>query len=93
MRRKYRDCQIQDGNCTKCDLVPDWQDCQGKLITKLEWARLAAGLSQKDLAEASGVNARQIRRVELGEAEAGNLTAKNLMALADILGVDPRKLI
>lgn len=59
----------------------------------LQEARLAAGLTQKQLAEASGVNVRQIQRVELGEAEAGNLTARNLLALADALGVDARELI
>ena len=30
---------------------------------------------------------------ELGEAEAGNLTAKNLLAIADALGVDIRMLL
>ena len=38
-------------------------------------------------------NIRQIQRVELGEAEAGNLTAKNLIAIADALGVDVRELL
>ena len=45
------------------------------------------------MAEASGVNIRQIQRVELGEAEAGNLAAKNLISIADALGVDVRSLI
>lgn len=56
-------------------------------------ARIAAGLTQQQLANLSGVNVRQIQRVELGEAEAGNLTAKNLLSIADALGVDPRGLI
>lgn len=92
MRRKYGDCQRQDGNCTVCSLVNYGRDCHNRPISKLEWARRTVGLSQKDLAAASGVNVRQILRVELGEAEAGNLTAKNLLALADALGVDPRTL-
>lgn len=50
-------------------------------------------MSQQQLAAASNVNVRQIQRVELGEAEPGNLTAKNLLALADALGVDPHNLI
>lgn len=50
-------------------------------------------MEQKELASISGVNLRQIQRVELGEAEAGNLTAKNLIVIADALGVDPRDLI
>lgn len=56
-------------------------------------ARIEAGLTQQQLANLSGVNSRQIQRVELGEAEAGNMTAKNLLAISDALGVDARKLI
>ncbi len=93
MRRKYGDCQRADGNCTLCQMVNYGRDCRNRPISKLEWARLAAGLSQQQLAEASGVNVRQIRRVELDEADAGNLTAKNLLSLADVLGVDPREIV
>lgn len=60
---------------------------------KLKAIRKEKGLSQKDLALASGVNVRQIQRVESGASEAGNLTAKNLLALADVLDVDPQLLI
>lgn len=93
MRRKYRDCQRQDGNCTLCSLVNYGRDCRNRPISKLEWARLAAGMSQQELSAASGVSVRQIQKVELGEAEAGNMTAKNMAALADALGVDVRSLI
>ncbi len=93
MRRKYGDCQREDGNCTACSLVNYGRDCHNRPITKLEWARLGTGMSQAALAAASGVNVRQIQRVELGEAEAGNLTAKNLLAIASALDVDPRSLI
>lgn len=55
--------------------------------------RNAAGMTQKQLAEAAGVNIRLVQKVEGGEYLAGNLTARNLLALADALGVDPRKLI
>lgn len=61
--------------------------------TKLKDARINAGMTQQQLADASGVNIRQIRRVELGTSEAGNMSARNLLAIADILGVDPRDLI
>lgn len=93
MRRKYGDCQRADGDCTACSLVNYGRDCHNNPITNLEGYRRAAGLSQKELSEASGVNIRQIQRVELGEAEAGNLTAKNLLAIADALGVELRRLI
>ena len=61
--------------------------------TRLTYERVKAGLTQKQLAERSSVNIRQIQRVELGESEASNLTAKNLLALADALDVDPKILI
>lgn len=93
MRKKYADCQRADGNCTACSLVNYGRDCHNRPITKLEWSRRMAGLTQAQLAEKSGVNIRQIQRVELGEAEAGNLTAKNLIAIADALGVDVKFLL
>lgn len=93
MRRKYGDCQRQDGNCTICSLVNYGRDCHNRPITKLEWARQGAGLTQQQLADAAGVNIRLVQKVEGGEAKAENLTAKNLLALADALGVDPRELI
>lgn len=60
---------------------------------KLKSTRMAASLTQQQLADASGVNIRQIRRVELGTSEAGNMSARNLLSIADILEVDPRELI
>lgn len=59
----------------------------------LRAARVAAGLTQKQLAEAAGVNIRLVQKIEGGEVEAANLTAKNLLAIADALVVDPRSLI
>lgn len=93
MRRKYADCIRVDGNCTLCSLVNHGMDCRNNPISKLEWARRGAGMEQKDLSAASGVNVRQIQRVEWGEAEAGNLTARNLLAIADAIGVDAHDLI
>lgn len=62
-------------------------------MTTLREARIERGLSQMRLADLSGVNIRQIRRVEIGESKAENLTAKNLLALADVLGIDPHELL
>lgn len=60
---------------------------------KFKTARINAEMTQQQLADASGVNVRQIRRVELGTSEAGNMSARNLLAIADVLGVDPRSLL
>ena len=93
MRRKYGDCQRADGNCTACSLVSYGRDCRGKAITNLEWQRRLAKMSIKELSEKSGVNVRLIQNVELGTGEAGNMAAKNLIAIADALGVDARELL
>lgn len=93
MRRKYADCQRDDRDCTLCSLVKYGRDCHNRAITKLEWHRRMAGMTQAQLADKSGVNARQIQRVELGEADVGNLTARNLVALADALDMDAKHLL
>ena len=93
MRKKYADCHREDGDCTLCSLVNYGRDCRNRPITKLEWSRRMAGMTQAQLAEKSGVYIRQIQRVELGEAEARNLTAKNLLSIADAMCVDARDLI
>ena len=92
MRRKYGDCQRADGDCTICSLVNYGRDCHNRNISSLEWYRRGAGIEQQQLADISRVNVRQIRKIELGEISAENLTAKNLLSLADALGVDPHAL-
>lgn len=93
MRRKYNDCQREDGDCTVCSMVNYGRDCHNRPITKLEWSRRVANMTQAELAKKSGVNIRQIQRVELGESDAGNLTAKNLIAIAEVLSVTPKAII
>lgn len=55
--------------------------------------RLRCGLTQKDLATRAGVNITQVQKVESGAILAGNMSAKTIFALADVLGVDPRVLV
>ena len=93
MRRKYGDCQRADGDCASCSMVSYGRDCRGKVITNLEWQRRMAKMSIKELAEKSGVNMRLIQNVELGSSEAGNMAAKNLIALADALDVGAKVLL
>ena len=53
----------------------------------------AAGISQAELSRRSGVDLRLIQRMVSGESKMGNIAAKNLIAIADALNVDPRGLI
>lgn len=55
--------------------------------------RKARGLTQIQLAELSGVNARQIQRVEIGESDMGNVTLRNALALAKALNVPVEALL
>lgn len=93
MRRKYGDCQRADGDCTACSLVSYGRDCHGNVITNLEWQRRMAGMSIKELSEKSGVNSRQIQRIENGEGDMSNVTLGNAVKLADALGVDVKELL
>lgn len=56
-------------------------------------ARQAAGVTQKLLADALGVSQQYVSKLERGEMSPANITAKNLLAIADILGVDPHELV
>lgn len=61
--------------------------------TPLTYYRIQAGLTQRQLADLAGINIRQVQKIENGETLAANTTAKNLLALADALGVDPHALL
>jgi DNA-binding XRE family transcriptional regulator len=49
--------------------------------------RLELGLTQKQLAEKSGINIRQIQKIESGEVSIRNITLANAIALAKALDV------
>lgn len=55
--------------------------------------RKAAGFTQQSLADACGMQIRQIQRLESGEVSPGDMTAKNLFSVADALNIDPRILL
>lgn len=61
--------------------------------TWLLYYRLKSGMTQAELSKRSGIYIRQIQKVESGEIETGNMAAKNLLAIADALGVDARDLL
>lgn len=56
-------------------------------------ARIASRMTQKQLSDESGVYIRQIQRVESGASDAGNLTARNFLAIAKSLNIDPYELL
>lgn len=61
--------------------------------SKLAKMRIERGLAQRELAELSGMNIRQIQSFESGERDIANASLKNGIRLAEILGVHPRELL
>lgn len=59
----------------------------------LKRARTEAGRTQKWLADNSLVPLRSIQKAELGEINPGNMTARNILAIAKALNVDPYILV
>ena len=63
------------------------------MMSKLKKLRAAKNMTQKQLADGSGVNIRQIQRVENGDSDMSNITLGNAIKLADALGVDVKELL
>ena len=63
------------------------------MMSKLKKLRTAKNMTQKQLADGSGVNIRQIQRVENGDSDMSNITLVNAIKLADALGVDVKELL
>ena len=62
-------------------------------MSNLKTARVGAGLSQGQLAKASGVSVRMIQYYEQGVKDINKAAVITVLKLADALGVDVRELI
>ena len=62
-------------------------------MNNLYTIRTSKGMTQTKLAELSGINARQIRKIETGEIKTKNITIGTITALANALGVGIEELI
>lgn len=56
-------------------------------------ARKAKGMTLMQLSEATGIGYRQLQAVEVGDADPGNLAARNLLKIAFVLELDPWELL
>lgn len=91
--KRYENCIRTDGMCGICSLVSRGHDCHNNRINGLLYQRTACGMTQKELAEKSGINIRQIQRYESLSSDTGNMTLKNAIAIADVLECDVRDLL
>lgn len=91
--KRYTDCIRTDGMCGICSLSSRGLDCHNNKINSVLYNRSIMGMTQKELAEKSGINIRQIQKYESGEYDIGNMTLENAIALADALGCEMRDLL
>ena len=91
--KRYSDCIRTDGMCGACSMVSRGFDCHNNKISGLLYHRTCLEMSQKELAEKSGVNIRQIQRYEAATSDTGNMTLKNAIAIAGVLGCNVEDLI
>lgn len=59
----------------------------------IKLARQSAGLTQRQLADQTGINIRQIQKVEAGDIKLSNLTAVNYLRLCRALDLDPWQIL
>ena len=62
-------------------------------VSRVQILRVALGLTQKELAERSNINIRQIQKYEYGEYDTGKMMLRNAIALAEALECDVRELM
>lgn len=91
--RRYKDCIRTDGLCGICSLSSRGLDCHNEKINSVLYQRSLAKMTQRELAEASGVNIRQIQKFESGERLTENMTLRNAVALAKALDCEPGDLL
>lgn len=86
--KRYTDCIRTDGLCGACSMTSHGNDCHNKPINKLLYQRSLSGMTQQEVADASGMNIRQIQKFESGERDLSNITLRNALSLAKILDCD-----
>ena len=62
-------------------------------MANLKELRTLCGMTQKELAERSGINIRQIQKYESGEYALNNMTAKSARSISEALGCTIEELI
>jgi DNA-binding XRE family transcriptional regulator len=80
----------RDQICEAYDKMVAELEAQNTPPSSLKELRLAAELTQQQLAHFAGMSVSQIQKIEAGTAKMENITLKNAVALAKVLGVAPQ---
>lgn len=91
--RRYEDCIRTDGMCGICSMISRGRDCHNNRINGVLFQRTAAEMTQKELAEKTGINIRLIQKYESGESSTENMSLKNALLLANALECDVKDLL
>ena len=91
--KRYEDCIRKDGMCGVCSLVNRGMDCHNNRINGILYQRTSLEMSQRELAEKSRVNLRQIQRYENATSDVGNMTLRNALSIAGALECEVRDLL
>ena len=62
-------------------------------LSNVRSLRVSRRITQKELAEKSNINIRQIQKYESGEYDTGKMMLRNAITLADALECDVRELL
>lgn len=62
-------------------------------LSNVRSLRVSRGITQKELAEKSNINIRQVQKYESGEYDTGKMMLRNAITLADALECDVRELL
>lgn len=85
----------EDRACTMIETVRDsyMQTQSGECRTRLQAYRQRIGLTQRQLAQASGINLRTLQEYEVGRKQLAQASAEKVIRLANVLQIRPENLI
>ena len=92
-KKRYKNCNNNEGVCSKCHLVINESDCQGNPINKLAYRRTLAGYSQNDLSNKSNIPIGNIRNWEQNRRNIINARVGQIINLAKALGCSVEELV
>ena len=93
MKKRYDDCIHDRSICLDCALSNYNRDCHNNPCNQIAFLRTLNGMTQQQLANASGTNIRQVQRFENGERDILGASLKIAIAIASALGVDVKDII
>lgn len=90
---RYPDCQRTDGDCSACSLSNYGRDCRNNPVERIAYYRIAADLSQSQLAKSAGISVRVLQNYEQGARDIKKAAAETVLHIAQALGITVEDLL